>query len=67
MRNNFQEDPHVFVNERAYKDEILSGLMAMSMGHPLITEGQDKAIHIDRKTGEVTLKFRLPGFSREKE
>ncbi|WP_420264165.1 SNF2-related protein [Candidatus Magnetominusculus dajiuhuensis] len=41
---------------------FLSGLMEMSTGKPLIPNKDDKAITIDRKTGEVTMKFRLPVF-----
>lgn len=42
--------------------KFLSGLMAMATGKPLIAEEDRKSISIDRKTGEVTLKFKLPGF-----
>ncbi len=42
--------------------KFLSGLMEMSTGKPMIAEEESKTISIDRKTGEVTLKFRLPGF-----
>lgn len=44
--------------------QFLSGLMAMATGKPLLTEGQEKQIHVDRETGEVTMKFKLPGFPR---
>ncbi len=42
--------------------KFLNGLMAMSTGKPLIPDGQEKSISVDRKTGEVTMKFKLPGF-----
>jgi SNF2 family DNA or RNA helicase len=42
--------------------KFLSGLMTMATGKPLILEGQEKTINIDHKTGEVTMKFKLPGF-----
>ncbi|VAX35231.1 hypothetical protein MNBD_UNCLBAC01-1689 [hydrothermal vent metagenome] len=42
--------------------KFLSGLMAMATGKPLITKEQEKTIHVDHKTGEVTMKFKLPGF-----
>lgn len=44
--------------------QFLSGLMAMATGKPLLTEEQEKQIHVDRNTGEVTMKFKLPGFPR---
>ena len=44
--------------------QFLSSLMAMATEKPLLTEGQEKQIHIDRETGEVTMKFKLPGFPR---
>jgi SNF2 family DNA or RNA helicase len=42
--------------------KFLSGLSSMMSGKPLSIEGESKAVSIDRETGEVTLKFRLPGF-----
>ena len=42
--------------------KFLSGLMEMSTGKPLLAEEESKTISIDHKTGEVTMKFRLPGF-----
>ncbi len=42
--------------------KFLNGLMSMSTGKPLIPDGQEKSISVDRKTGEVTMKFKLPGF-----
>jgi superfamily II DNA or RNA helicase len=41
---------------------FLSGLMAMATGKPLVTETENRMITIDRQTGEVTLKFKLPTF-----
>ncbi|MDQ3190440.1 MAG: DEAD/DEAH box helicase, partial [Bacteroidota bacterium] len=41
---------------------FLSGLYKMSTGKDLGTENQK--IEIDHKTGEVTMKFKLPGFSQ---
>ncbi|MBF0553582.1 MAG: DEAD/DEAH box helicase [Nitrospirae bacterium] len=41
---------------------FLSGLMEMSTGKPLIPNKDDKTITIDRKTGEVTMRFKLPVF-----
>jgi ERCC4-related helicase len=43
--------------------KFLNGLMVISTGASLIPEEQGKTIQIDRKTGEVTMKFKLPGFS----
>ena len=43
--------------------QFLNGLMSMATGKPLVPEGQKKTISIDQKTGEVTMKFKLPGFS----
>lgn len=41
---------------------FLSGIMAMATGKPLITEKDSKSISIDPDTGEVTMKFKLPGY-----
>ncbi|MBA3012371.1 MAG: DEAD/DEAH box helicase [Proteobacteria bacterium] len=41
--------------------EFLTGLMEMATGQKMETN-QKKMIEIDRLTGEVTLKFKLPGF-----
>ncbi len=43
--------------------EFLSGLMEMATGRKIaVTDEDSRMIQIDRKTGEVTMKFRLPGF-----
>jgi hypothetical protein len=55
-----------------YQEEVLnqgmgfiSGLMEMATGKKLgVAEGSEKMVTHDRKTGEVTLKFTLPGFSK---
>ncbi len=39
---------------------FLSGLMEMATGKKLMADGQ--SVTVDRKTGEVTMKFKLPGF-----
>ncbi|MBN1411931.1 MAG: DEAD/DEAH box helicase family protein [Spirochaetales bacterium] len=44
--------------------KFLSGLTAMATGKPLETEPGTKMVNIDRQTGEVTVKFKLPGFAR---
>ncbi|MDX9786343.1 MAG: DEAD/DEAH box helicase [Desulfobacterales bacterium] len=42
---------------------FLGGLMEMATGQKLTATGQDgRMVQIDRQTGEVTLKFKLPGF-----
>ena len=41
---------------------FLSGVMEMATGQKLEASEEDKMITIDRNTGEVTLKFKLPGF-----
>lgn len=41
---------------------FLSGLMQMATGHGLQTE--DNTIEVDPETGEVVMKFKLPGFSK---
>ncbi len=42
---------------------FISGLMEMATGQKIETApGQDRMISIDRKTGEVTMKFKFPGF-----
>lgn len=40
--------------------QFLSGIFKMATGKELITEG--KGITVNRETGEVTMKFKLPGF-----
>jgi superfamily II DNA/RNA helicase len=43
--------------------QFLSGLMEMATGRKIAATDEDsRMIQIDRKTGEVTMKFRLPGF-----
>jgi SNF2 family DNA or RNA helicase len=39
---------------------FLSGLMQMATGKPLVSETGEKMITINKETGEVTLKFKLP-------
>ena len=42
---------------------FISGLMEMATGQKMDNaQGQEKMISIDRQTGEVTMKFKLPGF-----
>ena len=46
---------------------FISGLLEMAMGKKLgIAEGSEKMVTLDRQTGEVTLKFTLPGFAQIK-
>ncbi|MGD8780381.1 MAG: DEAD/DEAH box helicase [Ignavibacteria bacterium] len=40
--------------------QFLNGIFKMATGKDLITEG--KGITVNRETGEVTMKFKLPGF-----
>ncbi|MBU4395218.1 MAG: helicase, partial [Proteobacteria bacterium] len=43
---------------------FISGLLEMATGRKLgATEGGEKMVTLDKQTGEVTLKFTLPGFS----
>jgi len=42
--------------------QFLSGLMSMATGKPLVVERDQKMLSFNRDTGEVTLKFKLPGF-----
>ncbi len=43
--------------------DFIAGLMEMATGQKMETpQGQEKMIRIDRQTGEVTMKFKLPGF-----
>lgn len=42
--------------------KFLSGLTAMATGKSLVVDDESKMVHVDRQTGEVTLKFRLTGF-----
>ncbi|MDD2390913.1 MAG: hypothetical protein PHP23_14440 [Desulfobacterales bacterium] len=42
--------------------QFIAGLFEMATGQKVIPAGdQKKMIHIDRATGEVTMKFKLPG------
>ncbi len=42
---------------------FISGLLEMATGKKIETGAEDeKMIHIDKSTGEMTMKFRLPGF-----
>lgn len=43
--------------------QFLSGLMEMATGRKLAAAEEGRMIHIDQQTGEVTMKFRLPGFA----
>lgn len=40
--------------------QFLGGLLKMTTGKDLVTE--DQAVTVDKETGEVVMKFRLPGF-----
>jgi superfamily II DNA or RNA helicase len=43
--------------------QFLSGLIEMATGQKIVTTADDaRMIQIDRESGEVTMKFRLPGF-----
>jgi superfamily II DNA or RNA helicase len=43
--------------------EFIAGLMEMATGQKMEkARGQEKMIEIDNQTGEVTMKFKLPGF-----
>ena len=43
--------------------EFIAGLMEMATGQKMEKSGdQEKMIKIDNRTGEVTMKFKLPGF-----
>jgi hypothetical protein len=42
---------------------FIGGLMEMATGQKMATmAGEEKMVRVDRETGEVTLKFKLPGF-----
>ena len=42
---------------------FLGGLLEMATGKRLeMPSGQDRMVSVDKETGEVTLKFKLPGF-----
>ncbi len=43
--------------------QFLNGIFKMATGNELITE--EKGISINRETGEVTMKFKLPGFLKK--
>jgi len=42
---------------------FLSGILEMATGRKIQPTGEDgRLLHIDKTTGEVTMKFKLPGF-----
>jgi|GEM_PF-6190296 len=42
---------------------LIGGLLEMATGQKIETTGdQEKKIQIDKDSGEVTMKFKLPGF-----
>jgi hypothetical protein len=42
---------------------FISGLLEMATGRKIEpTGGDDRIIRLDKQTGEVTMKFKLPGF-----
>jgi hypothetical protein len=44
---------------------FISGLLEMATGQKLSTaKDSDKMVTLDKETGEVTLKFTLPGFTK---
>lgn len=44
---------------------FISGLLGMATGERLgVAEGSEKMVNLDKETGEVTLKFTLPGFTK---
>jgi superfamily II DNA/RNA helicase len=46
---------------------FISGLLEMATGKKLgVAEGSEKMVTLDKETGEVTLKFTLPGFAQMK-
>jgi len=46
-----------------YGMQFVSGLLEMATGEKIQTQkGEDKLVSIDKDTGEVTMKFKLPGF-----
>lgn len=69
--SNDQNRTNIFVHQPPEKIEnvlnsgmqFMAGLMEMATGQKMeISESQDKMIKIDRETGEITMKFKLPGF-----
>jgi hypothetical protein len=43
--------------------QFLGGLLEMATGRKLSSPTEDgRMLSIDRRTGEVTLKFKMPGF-----
>lgn len=42
---------------------FIGGLLEMATGQKIDTaESEDKMVKIDKETGEVTMKFKVPGF-----
>ncbi len=47
---------------------FISGLLEMALGKKLsVAQSSEKMVTLDKKTGEVTLKFTLPGFSKDEQ
>ncbi len=45
---------------------FITGILEMTTGQKVETSGEDgRMIHVDPESGEVTLKFRMPGFTPE--
>ncbi|MCK5198227.1 MAG: hypothetical protein KAR21_07745, partial [Spirochaetales bacterium] len=42
--------------------DFLNSLSMMATGKSLTKENNNKSVEIDRKTGEVVMRFKLPGF-----
>ena len=68
-----QEERDELVDDPAEKMEevlnqgmgFISGLLEMATGKKLgVAEGSEKMVSLDKETGEVALKFTLPGFSK---
>jgi ERCC4-related helicase len=52
--------PEILENTLNQGMQFLSGIFSMATGQPLLMEEQ--AITVNRETGEVVMKFKLPGF-----
>lgn len=63
-KGDYLESPELVEDVLENGVKFLSGLMSMATGRPLEIEKDKKMISIDRTTGEVTLRFKFPGWQQ---
>ncbi len=60
--NDISDKPNIQSMETVLENGLsfLSGLMAIATGKPLVTDNDSKMINVNKETGEVIIKFKLP-------